>query len=542
MRKERPSFVAEFPLRTDTAMERVLAMRMEAARHIYNTCLQEALKRLKLMRESRDWQRARAMPRHIGKDKDGKPVPNPERRDLFKAVTQRHGFTSAAIQKHAETCRDACWIGDHLGSHDTQTTSLRAFKAAQQYAFGKRGRPRFKGRHRLHSVEGKADVVIRYRDGMVHWGGLSIPVIFDQRDKDGWQAQALAAKLKYVRVVRRRIRGRDRWYAQLVMHGHPPLKAKHVLGTGIVAFDIGPSTIATVSATYADLRTFCPTVDDISREIRLIQRAMDRSRRATNPDNYNPDGTAKKGARTWTYSRRYRQLRDDKADAERCLASERKRSHGEETNRALALGDHFKMEDVSYKGWQKSLFGRSIGRRAPGTFVSQLKRKAARAGAEVEMIDTRKTRLSQFCHVTGEYRKKRLGERWHVFPDGSRVQRDLYSAWLALHVHNNSLDASQLSESWAAAEPLLRQAASRHLQSASGHGSPLPSGRTAPGKLGHAVAVGADRLSKAGGRRRMGASTMLPDGIEAGQAVARGPHPRETSGEIMLDTAGIPWL
>ena len=57
---------------------------------------------------------------------------------------------------------NACWIGDHLGSHDTQTTSLRAFRAAEQYAFGKRGRPRFKSLNRLNSIEGKADAVIRY--------------------------------------------------------------------------------------------------------------------------------------------------------------------------------------------------------------------------------------------------------------------------------------------------------------------------------------------------------------------------------------------
>jgi putative transposase len=123
----------------------------------------------------------------------------------------------------------------------------------QLYGFGKRGRPRFKGRNRLHSVEGKANTVIRYRDGMVHWGKLSIPVMFDPRDKHGWQRAALEASLKYVRVVRRRIRGRDRWYAQLVVGGQPPRKPHHVLGTGTVGLDLGPSTIATVSATHASL-------------------------------------------------------------------------------------------------------------------------------------------------------------------------------------------------------------------------------------------------------------------------------------------------
>ena len=36
---------------------------------------------------------------------------------------------------------------------------------------------------------------------------------------------------------------------------------------------------------------------------------MDRSRRATNPQNYNPDGTIKKGKKTWKYSNRYKKLK-----------------------------------------------------------------------------------------------------------------------------------------------------------------------------------------------------------------------------------------
>ncbi len=189
--------------------------------------------------------------------------------------------------------------------------------------------------------------MIRYRDGRVHWAGLSIPVILDARDKNGGQRQALAARLKYVRIVRRRTRRRDHWCTQLVTNGLPPLKARHKLGHGEAGMDLGPSTIATVPAIYASLRTFCPTVDDIGRELRLVERAMDRSRRATNPDKDNPDGAAKKGARRWVRSSRYKQWRDEKAEAERRLGSERKGSHGEYINHTLALGHVFKLEKLS---------------------------------------------------------------------------------------------------------------------------------------------------------------------------------------------------
>src|SRR5690242_8154133 len=120
MAVKKPSFVAELPLRTSAADERALGVRFDAACHVYNACLGEGLRRLRMIRDSKDWQRARAMPK-------GEPN-SPERKaraEAFRASTARCGFTSAAIQKFAEVCRDACWIKDHLGSHDTQTTSLR---------------------------------------------------------------------------------------------------------------------------------------------------------------------------------------------------------------------------------------------------------------------------------------------------------------------------------------------------------------------------------------------------------------------------------
>jgi len=476
MRSKTPSFVAEFPLQTTPADDAALSIRLDGARNIYNASLGESLRRLDLMRESLDWQRARAMPPTIGTNAKGKPMPNKERTDLFKATQIRFGFSSASIQKFAETCRDACWIGEHLGSHDTQTTSLRAFKAVQQYAFGKRGRPRFKGFRRLHSVEGKADAVIRYRAEpvpAVHWSGLALPLMLDPKDKRGWQAEALSARTKYVRVLRREINGRDRWFCQLVQEGEAPRTHRTV--EGVVGLDIGPSTIAAVSAEDATLEGFCPSVIEPWKASRRVLRAMDRSRRATNPDNFDTKGRVCKGAKKWRRSNRYRILAAKRRERDRRLAAERKRSHGELANRLLGQGSIIKTEKLSYTSFQKN-FGRSVKVRAPGMFVSTLRRKAEGAGGGMIEIKTRHTRLSQFDHTTGEYIKKPLSLRVHVFGDDETapVQRDLYSAFLASCCDTDTLDICRVQSIWPAAEPLLRRAMSSALQPASGKGFARP--------------------------------------------------------------------
>lgn len=46
----------------------------------------------------------------------------------------------------------------------------------------------------------------------------------------------------------------------------------------------------------------------------------------------------------------------------------------------LRTGDIIKLEKLSYRAFQK-LFGKSVGNRAPGMFVSHLVNKAERAGS-----------------------------------------------------------------------------------------------------------------------------------------------------------------
>ena len=523
-RVKTPSFVAEFPVGTTPADRRALNLRLDALRQIYNAVLDEALSRLDRMRCSLDYRRALAMPRHAGKKPDGTPKANPERTALFKATAQRFGFTGPALQKTAERCRDACWIGDHVMSHDTQTTSLRAFRAAEAYAYGQRGRPRFKAKHRgLRSIEGKGDAVITLRgtavEPAVHYGGLVLPLKLKTRDPYGWQAQALAAPTKYVRLVRRIEKGHERWYAQLVQEGLPPVKltqdgkAKHPVGTGIVGADLGPSAIAVVGDQEAFLEPFCSTVPRLIAEQRKIQRAMDRSRRATNPEAFKPDGTYKAGAKIAVRSRRYQRLRGQLGEAERRLAAERKRAHGELVNRTLALGTTVKIEALSYKAWQKC-FGRSIRARAPGLFVTMLRRKAESAGGAVIQFQTRSTRLSQYDHRSRSYLKKPLSQRWHTFEDGSRVQRDLYSAYLARFVDANTLDARQCEQHWPAAEPRLQRAASKATESASTAGLRRPSRHRrrsgSPAKATHAAPRGQRPTGKPGALESATASARTP--------------------------------
>ena len=76
----------------------------------------------------------------------------------------------------------------------------------------------------------------------------------------------------------------------------------------------------------------------------VSKRQMDRSRRATNPQNYNPDGTIKKGKKTWKYSDRYKKLKAKHAELCRINAVNKQIAINEDANYLRSLGDTFVTE------------------------------------------------------------------------------------------------------------------------------------------------------------------------------------------------------
>ncbi|WP_297362815.1 zinc ribbon domain-containing protein [Acidiferrobacter sp.] len=115
--------------------------------------------------------------------------------------------------------------------------------------------------------------------------------------------------------------------------------------------------------------------------------------------------------------------------------------------------------------------------------MDHLRHKAESAGGEVIEFPTRPTKLSQSCHCEAVV-KKPLSQRWHDCPCGVCAQRDLYSAYLALHVRQYTKDENQVwrldTESarvgWCAVEPLLGKAVSDVVQAAKGGRLPVSFG------------------------------------------------------------------
>lgn len=441
-----PSFVTEIPLRVNPHIEAELLTRLDAGRQLYNACLGETMRRMRLVKQSKTYQQAK----RLKKD-------NPLRKQLFKQARDTYQYSEYAIHSYATFIRYS-WISDHIDANTAQKLATRAFQATEKVMYGQAKKVRFKGKNQMDSLEGKTNKQgIRWKDNKVLWGSLKVEAII--KDYDPVIQHGLSSPIKYVRIVRRKYSGRNYFYAQLVCQGKPFRKPKNRMGSGVVGIDIGPSTIAIVGEKTARLLLFCAELTSSEKKIRRLQRLLDRQRRANNPENYNENGTVKKGKKTWKKSRHQNKVERQLANIQRIEAAHRKSLHGRLVNEIIELGDRFQLEKLSYKAWQK-LFGKSVGHRAPGGFVAHLRRTAESASGVVYEFSTRTTALSQTCHC-GNRKAKRLSERVHKCGCGVYAQRDLYSAYLARFViggETDLLQADQAEKAWSGGERLLSAA------------------------------------------------------------------------------------
>jgi hypothetical protein len=475
------TFLLELPLSVDAGQAKRLRAHFEAARCLCNALLGEAMKRLRAMRSDPAWQEARAIPQ----------VQKQERKEAFSRLRQAYGFSEYALHEFAKTA-NCTWIADHIDSMMAQTLATRAYQAANRVCLGKAKNVRFKSKGRgLDSVENKWNKSgMRFvldpnagDGGFLIWNEEVLPARIDWRDSV--VRHGLRHPIKYTRLVRRKAsspnaQGADsegyRYYVQLVLEGHPYQK-KHTVGTDVIGLDVGPSTIAIVSQQgEAQLLPFCEELQPDVREKRRLQRKLDRKLRANNPQNYDAKGRIKKHAKgrlVWKNSKGYLATRRRLAHKERKLAAHRKSLHGRLVHDIVRRGNTIRTEKLSYKAWQK-LYGKSVGRNAPGMFLEQLRRTVASTGGTLSEFPTHSTKLSQYCHGCQSYVKKPLSQRWHSCPCGiGPVQRDLYSAWLAAHLNYPNTTPSIAQDSWEGAD-LRLLAAIEVLQQRANEGQALP--------------------------------------------------------------------
>lgn len=455
------------PLKLEKWQRDRLSKRFEIARQIYNTMVHIELKKLRRLEQSPPYRKIQAEIRALDwKKASDKPTLKKLYLEQTKLL-QKAGFTEYSFKNDVKDYYKH--FNDNIGSNVAVHGIMpQVWTAFDKVLFKKDGKKvHFKKRGDIHSVSGysrsgkSGGKEIMFRGSYIEWKGLKLPLKLSP--DNSYEAEMLSHRIKFVRILRKPGKTKDHWYTQLVLDGKPAIKRNpdngapvHPLGRGAVGLDIGPQTLAYCSASETNLLELADQVQNIEQEKRRLQRKLDRSRRAANPDNYNADGTIRRGVKlTHNKSRRYLKVQKQLSYLQNRQAETRKRQHIELANQLLALGDCFLVEDMAWsslshrakkteisektgKFKRKKRFGKSIANKAPATLIVILENKCKSLGIPGVVKVPTSAKASQYNHQSRTYTPKSLSQRWNAMPDGNRIQRDLYSAFLLQHYDTKS--------------------------------------------------------------------------------------------------------
>lgn len=443
------NFIVQFPIKTEKYQEDILNKRFEIGRKIYNALVTVSQKRYREMIKTKKYRNL--ISQLTDNKKNNKTV-----YDQINKMRKDYGLTEYSL--HADVKAMQHHFKENIDAFTAQKIATNLGKAYDKLFFGNGEAIHYKRYGDMFSLEGKSNNTgIRFKDNALLWNGLNIPVIIDYNNL--YENQAMQNEISYCRIIKKFVRNKDKYYLQIVFKGIAPQKIdkntgeiKHCIGKGDVGLDIGTQTIAISSQTDVKILELADKVQNIENQKRLIQRKMDRSKRAMNPDNFNIDGTIKKQGNKkvkWNKSNHYINYRNKLKELYRKQADIRKLQHEILANYIISLGDNIKVETMNYAGLQKRAkktekndkgnfkkkkrFGKSLANKAPAMLLTIINRKLYTYGKQLNKIDTWSVKASQYNHINNTYNKKKLSQRWNDI-DSNKVQRDMYSAFLIMNV------------------------------------------------------------------------------------------------------------
>ena len=454
-----PSFVMEFELIAGNQETNFLEKRFNAGSNIYNLCLEHCIKQLNKLKRDKEYRKSVKALKIVNRKLEKKNLPQDEIKRLkeikiscinkIKKLEKEYQFTENDIQKYAKVPRE--FIGKILNSNIVQKIASTSFNAVKKIQYGKAKKVRFKKKGEI-TLEGKNNKTGFIFDTKTMKLKLGQKLSCNLKTLDEKQKNCFKNRIKFCRVLKSYIRGKKRYFLQIVFEGTP--ETDFQIGEGEVGLDIGTSTVAISSNNEVKLLKLSE-MEQETRKIRILQRSLERKRRMANPNNYDENGKVKKKRNGWKLSKNYFKELNKLKEVYRKKRVKDNQHKNILVKFILSQGDTVKTEKASVNSWKsrskktavnktngktmlKKRFGKSVNNNAPGTLKRKLSEKLSYFGKELIEINPFKTKASQFNHISQEFKKCSLEVRFKELIKGIVVQRDLYSAFLIKNVENLS--------------------------------------------------------------------------------------------------------
>ena len=418
MSEEKEYFVLTLPLKTEPWQEQRLAKALEVNRRIYNGMLREGMKRYGQMIQTRRYRETAA---ELERGSDRK-----RRKELYQELDR---LRAEYRLRPADFSRDSTayrrQFKENTDAPIVQNLAAQVSRAIGNLLDGNGEQVRYKPEEGLQSLSGKTNQTsIRYQDGFLLWKDLKLPTI--QKD-NAYEKQALSREIRYCRLKRKAIHGKYHYYAELVLKGSCPVRQHMEPRSGRVGLKGAPGSIVAVSEEEILTIHLPGNNDTLEEERRETAGKLERSRRALNPENYNPDGTIRKGSFFWKESINYRILKRQYAEIIRMQKVRRDEAQLACIEELLKLGDCFVYEEFPY---QTLRYGRrAMEETAPTAFYRRFRRKAEQQEKTCVAVPASEIRTGRYNHEIVGYEAAGSGKRFRQI-GGQAIETQCYGAFV----------------------------------------------------------------------------------------------------------------
>lgn len=455
MAKREPKMmsVVTLPLKTEIWQEDVLNKRFELCRKIYNNMLHYELKQLNKAMNDKRYRDAKAVINEVYKLSNEKEKKERKKSEEFKEAAK---ITNDILKEYGLT--EYGFTAEVLKQREVYKTNIPSVVASLSVAkpmwaamdkklFGNGNALHYKKKDTWRSMasDGKSGIrlvnadekTVLHREGneklwvkmsVPHGKTVLIPVMIDP--KDSYKAEMLDRNVKIVRITRKFCKTKYHYYVQLTVEGAPAIRydkdgnLKNPVGHGKVGMYIDTTSV-TLALPNGDVQYISLKSDGkTAAKIAELQRYMEASRRAMNPDNYNEDGTIKKGIWEdgrirrlhWVESNGYKCAKQKLRNLYRVESENRTLVRQVLANQILSYGDEIVVNDYAFQSaaMRKKVkneatgevekhkkAGKAIGENAPATLVmlieSKLKAKAGNGITRVKLdVDFEKEKYREF--------------------------------------------------------------------------------------------------------------------------------------------------
>lgn len=409
MSDEKGRYILTLPLKTKVYQEHILEKRFRLGEHLYNNFLNFEKKKFYEMTKRKDYRDAQNLIKELtiqinslDEFKESKQLiqelrkQRKEQYDIIYNIKKMFDWSEFGFINDMKKYRK--YYKANLNSTICDNLSGRCFKAFEkmeselikdQYRNDEdKVNPcvHYKRKDSLRCLTAKKNSTgIRFsldevnRIGTVKWQGLVFSIDLSKCTLYEWQA--LKSDICYCAVKREKIKGKWKYYIQITLKGHVPDKfdkqtgeLKRQLGKGNVGLYF-TSTSLTVS-TENGVKTYPLEIKNNEDEKTELLQKMDASRRATNPDNYNEDGTSKEKSeiKGWHFSKAYKKYRAELYEIYRKECEEKKLLQEILANEVIASGDVFNCNKMDFKFLQRNL-GKKIQSASPAMLKTTIERK-----------------------------------------------------------------------------------------------------------------------------------------------------------------------